>query len=137
MTFETRLRMFAGMVAAGVLILLVALVVRDARAADTIFPNNLVTHYQPMQTVPSSPTDLYTQSVWLKSIEFVPQSTTSPKCTVQDKAGSPNLVYNGIQLSPNTSYRDTRTGEAPLFMQGGITWSCTDSSVKAQIIVMF
>ncbi len=105
------------------------------QSADSLFPQSLATHTVALASVPTSPTDLYTTSVWLKSIEFIPQSTTSPTCTVTDKAG--NTAYNAIPLSTNHSYRDERSDTSPLFMSGGITWSCSDSTVKAQVIVKY
>ena len=109
----------------------------QVQAADARLPDGMANHYVALTTIPSSPTDIYTKSVWLKSIELIPQSTTSPNCTIQDKAGTPNVVYNAIPLSPNHSYRDERTDTSPLFMSGGITWSCTDTTVKAQLIVKY
>ncbi len=106
-------------------------------AADALFPQSMQSHVVALTTVPSSPADVYTKDVWLKSIELIPQSTSSPNCTVQDKAGTPNIAYNAIQLTPNHSYRDERTDTGPLFMAGGITWSCSDTTVKAQLIVKY
>lgn len=119
------------------LVLLLLLTIVVCWAADSLFPSSLPAHYVSLTSVPTSPTDLYTSSVWLKSIEFIPQSTTNPTCTVQDKAGTPNVVYNAVSLSANHSYRDERTDTSPLYMVGGLTWSCSDSSVKAQVIVKY
>jgi len=119
-----------------VLILWVALPVL-VHAADILMPERIFNHVVSLTTVPSSPADIYTKSVWLKSIEFIPQSTSSPTCTVQDKAGTPNVAYNAVQLTPNHSYRDERSDTSPLFMTGGITWSCSDTTVKAQLIVKY
>lgn len=116
----------------------VALVwVTTVRAADTLFPPVMSSHVVAPVTIPSSPTDIYTSSVWLKSIELIPQSGSSPTCTIQDKSGTPVIAYNAVQLSPNHSYRDERSDTSPLFMNGGITWSCSDTSVKAQLIVKY
>lgn len=104
-------------------------------AADFLFPISLQKHYVSLATVPSSPTAVYATNVWLKSIELIPQSTTSPTCIVQDGTGQ--LIYPTISLSPNHSYRDERQDTSPLFASGGITWSCSDSTVKAQLIVMY
>jgi hypothetical protein len=112
----------------------VGLLLTQARA-DSLFPSTMQSHYIALTGVPTSTTAVYTTNVWLKSIELVPQSTTSPTCTVQD--GSGNYLYHAIQLQPNTSYRDTRQDTAPLYAAGGITWSCSDSTVKAQLIVMY
>ncbi len=108
-----------------------------APAADTLFPVTMQSHVVTAVSIPATPTDVYTSSVWLKSIEFIPQSTSSPTCTVQDKSGTPVIAYNAIQLSPNHSYRDERSDTSPLFMNGGITWSCSDTTVKAQMIVKY
>jgi hypothetical protein len=106
--------------------------------ADFLFNPSLPSHYVPLTSIPTSPTAIYSQSVWLVAIEFIPQSTTSPTCTIQDNTTpTANIAYNAIPLSPNTSYRDTRPSNAPLFMNGGITWSCTDTTVKAQLIVNY
>ncbi len=103
--------------------------------ADNIFIQTMKTHYVSMTTVPVSPTALYSSNVWLQSIELIPQSSSSPTCTIQDGAG--NIAYNVIALSPNHSYRDERDKDSPLFMSGGITWSCSDTSVKAQVMVQY
>ncbi len=103
--------------------------------ADNIFIETMKAHYVSMMSVPVSPTALYSSNVWLQSIELIPQSNTSPTCTIQDGAG--NIAYNVIALSPNHSYRDERDKDSPLFMSGGITWSCSDSTVKAQVIVRY
>jgi hypothetical protein len=121
----------------GAAILLFVLSTPFAHAADSLFRQSMASHYVAPMTVPSSPADIYTKSVWLKSIEFVPQSSTSPNCTVQDKSSTPVIAYNAIQLTPNHSYRDERSDTSPLFMNGGITWSCSDTTVKAQLIVKY
>lgn len=136
---RTALKVFAHHFPALALVLLLALMLsqpsRIAQAADSLFPPTMQSHYLPLASVPTATTTVYSTAVWLKSIELVPQSTTSPTCTVQD--GSGNYLYHAIQLQPNISYRDTRQDTAPLYAAGGITWSCSDTTVKAQLIVMY
>jgi hypothetical protein len=123
---------------AGILIVAIALLMGlmgvGARA-DSLFPISLQSHYISLSSVPTSTTAVYSTGVWLKAIELIPQSSTSPTCTVQDGLG--NYLYHAVQLQPNISYRDTRQDTAPLYASGGITWSCSDSTVKAQLIVMY
>ena len=106
-----------------------------AAVTDFLFPLTMATHYVPLTSIPTSTTVAYATSVWLKSVEFVPQSTSSPTCTITD--GNNVLIYNAVTLTPNGSYRDTRPDTAPLFASGGIKWSCSDTTVKAQLIVMY
>lgn len=113
-----------------------AIGVRGANADFKLIPQVLATHYVSAVAIPTMTTTEYTGDVWLKSIEFIPQSTTAPTCTVANVAAT-MTAYNAIQLQPHTSYRDTRPDTAPLFMAGGITWSCSDSSVKAQLMLMY
>lgn len=126
------MKIAAPLLAAGLLALLV---VASPGSADSLFPTSLQSHYLPLATIPSSPASPYTSTVWLKSIELIPQSTSSPSCTINDGLG--NHLYPTIVLTPNFSYRDTRQDTAPLQAVGGITWSCSDTSVKAQLIVMY
>ena len=133
-----KLKLIAGIIACWMALVLIAWMGNVvAMAADQRFPVNMAQHFVAPVAVPSSPTDVYTKSVWLQSIEFIPQSSSSPTCTVQDKSGTPIIAYNAVQLSPNHSYRDERSDTAPLFMNGGITWSCSDSTVVAQLIVKY
>lgn len=119
------------------LFLTVIMVCLPSSAADVLYSQTMATHVVSLGAVPNSATDIYTQDVWLVSIELIPQSTTSPTCTVQDKAGTPNIAYNALALTAHTSFRDTRPDTAALFMKGGITWSCSDTSVKGQLVVKY
>jgi hypothetical protein len=117
------------------LICLALLAVVLLPAADILFPISMQSHVVVLTSVPTSTTAIYTTNVWLKSIELIPQSSSSPTCIVQDGLG--NYIYPTIQLSPNHSYRDTRQDTAPLYASGGLKWSCSDSTVEAQVIVMY
>ena len=114
---------------------LLTLVAFVLQAADKLFNTALPTHYVSLATVPSSPTALYSQDVWLKSIILIPQSSSSPTCVIQNAGG--DLVYPTITLTPNHNYRDEYSDTSPLLMAGGITWSCSDSTVKAQVMVKY
>ncbi len=119
---------------AGAAVIILAL---SLSAADSLYPQGMATHVVAPVTIPASPTDVYTKTVWLVSVEFIPQSSTSPTCTVQDKSGTPIIIYNVIALTPNHSYRDSRPDTAPFKMTGGLTWSCSDTTVKGQLIVKY
>lgn len=106
-----------------------------ASSKESKMPSNLVTYYQPMQLIPSTPTQIYSSNTWLISIIAIPQSTTSPNCTVKDNAtGTPHYVWNAAQFQPNFNFTQSFVNQ-PLYMAGGITWSCSDNTVAAQLIV--
>jgi len=106
-----------------------------AWATDATMPTGLRTHYTALTTIPSSAADLYTHDVWLKDIILIPQSTTNPTCVIQDKAATPNIVYPTVALTANHKYEDSFT--QPVLMSGGFTWSCSDTTVKAQVTVLY
>ncbi len=102
------------------------------QAAESLVPIGLRT-FQLILTAPTSPTDQYTSDVYLKSVWLIPQSTTSPTCTIQDKAGSPNKFYNAVSVTANHTYRDEPV--TPVYFLGGLTLSCSDNSVLVILVV--
>ena len=116
--------------------LLLSLFSLSAIATEKLVPTNLPTHVIQLQTIPSSPADIYTKSVWVKAITLIPQSNTNPTCTIQDKTPTtPVILYNVVALTANHTYHDAPP--VPLYALNGITWSCSDTTVMAQLAVMY
>jgi hypothetical protein len=117
------------------LVALIFSVTTPAQPTDNLFPIGMQTHYIALASVPTTTTAVYTTNVWYKNLVLIPQSTTSPTCTMQD--GSGNYILKAVQLQPNVKYQDSQLDTAPLLAVGGITWSCSDSTVKAQLMVLY
>jgi hypothetical protein len=107
---------------------------RLAKAADTLYPTGLQLHLLAPTTIPSSPAAIYSADIYIVDIILVPQSTTSPTCTFVNGASTFTL-YNAIPLTPNAKFNDHYI--TPLYMAGGLTWSCSDTTVKGQLVVSY
>jgi hypothetical protein len=102
-----------------------------ARCVSAQTPVDIATSFSHHQhivptLVSATPTDVWTQDVYLEAMSLSNESAGSVTCTIQDKQGTPRSYFKTVAIAANSTYNDQSVNRR--FFPGGLTWSCSSGT---------